>query len=379
MRSIIRIWQLACKDWKLFLLDRQAVLLCFAAPIVLASLFGAIFHRSGKEAQPKLLLFVVASGNDTTTTGVLNSLKANPQIDVRRASRQAAFAQMENDEKGVVVILPEHWTQDKDERPHVCIHHAPTRPHQGKWAEGLLTQAYFQQYARQWAPQALRRPFEVSHLPIPGAQSITDHAYAHSYCGMTLQYLLFWGMDSGLLLLRERRRGIWKRMRCSPVSLWSLVLAKMLSISMIALAQIAVTFTFGAWVHGVPIGSSWTGFVILAITAALLSATIGLFIASLAGTESRARSLSIVTVLGLSLLGGLWLPAYFMPEWVQRLGIILPTSWAAKGFSAMTWQGLGFRAALPSVLVLLSFSLVLLLIALWRFRQSDARVLLRGE
>ena len=52
------------------------------------------------------------------------------------------------------------------------------------------------------------------------------NSYTHSFSGMTLQYLLFWGMESGLLLLRERQRGVWLRVRAAPVPLHAILLGK---------------------------------------------------------------------------------------------------------------------------------------------------------
>src|SRR5213078_1852815 len=106
--------------------------------------------------------------------------------------------------------------------------------------------------------------------------ALSIHAYSHSFCGMTLQYLLFWGMDSGLLLLRERRQGIWRRLRAAPVTPLSLLTGKALATALVALAQIAVTFGVGAAFFGVRLTGSWAGFVAVALAAALLSAATGL-------------------------------------------------------------------------------------------------------
>src|SRR5262249_45535190 len=146
------------------------------------------------------------------------------------------------------------------------------------------------------APFRIERPFAVERQPLPGRCSITANTYSHSFCGMTLQYLLFWGMDSGLLWLRERRRGLWRRGRAAPLSLATLLAGKALSTAAIALAQIAVTFGFGRLAFGVRIGSL-AGFALMALAAALLAAATGLLVASLGGNEGRARSLSIVAIL----------------------------------------------------------------------------------
>jgi ABC-2 type transport system permease protein len=130
---------------------------------------------------------------------------------------------------------------------------------------------------------------------------------------MTMQYLLFWGMDCGLLLLRERRQGIWKRLKAAPISLPTLLGGKIIATALIALTQIFFTFSFGCLVFGVAINGSVLGFFLMAIATALLSAATGLLIAAIGGTENRARSMAILSILSLSILGGLWLPSFMLP------------------------------------------------------------------
>jgi ABC-type oligopeptide transport system ATPase subunit len=42
------------------------------------------------------------------------------------------------------------------------------------------------------------------------------NGYAHSFAGMTVQFILFAGIDAGILLLLTRQRGIWQRLRSAP-------------------------------------------------------------------------------------------------------------------------------------------------------------------
>src|SRR5204862_2326650 len=107
----------------------------------------------------------------------------------------------------------------------------------------------------------LERPFTVERTAEPAGGALSVNAYSHAFCGMTLQYLLFWGMDSCLLLLRERRQGIWRRLRAAPVSRLSLLAGKALATLFIALALIAVTFGVGAAVFGVTSSGSVAGLV----------------------------------------------------------------------------------------------------------------------
>jgi ABC-2 type transport system permease protein len=106
-------------------------------------------------------------------------------------------------------------------------------------------------------------------------------------------------------------------------------------------------------------------------------AATGLLVAAIGGTEARARSVSILVILGVSMIGGLWLPAFLLPEWVRDTAMSLPTSWAMRGLGGVTWEGLGLRAVLPNVLVVTAFAAVFLAVAVARLK-ADERRLRRG-
>jgi ABC-2 type transport system permease protein len=376
------VWHLARKDWKLFLADRQAALLCFAVPIVLASVFGAVFHRPEGASMPRLPLVLVCEDNSAFTNRVIQTLRNNSELNVGVVSRERAFRWLEGQTSGVVMILPDGFGERTEARPRVQVCTQPGSEYQGRWAEGVLTEAYLKQAAAEWMGDraaSFELPFTVQHEHLPGSGSLSVHAYSHSFCGMTLQYLLFWGMDSGLLLLREKRRGLWQRVRAAPLGLETVLAGKVLSTGVIALAQIGVTFGFGMMVFGVRVSGSLAGFGLLAVMAALLSAATGLLVAALGGNEARARSLSIIAILTLSLLGGLWLPFALLPQWAQRLAAAVPTTWAAKGFEGVTWRGMGWTGAWPCALMVAAFSLVFLAVALWRLCWSEARLVCKGE
>jgi ABC-2 type transport system permease protein len=277
---------------------------------------------------------------------------------------------------GVAIVLPADFDAVAHPAapvpPCVQILHHPGHEVESRWVEGILTEAVFREAAREWlGPLArlrpdlarLDRPFTVQRAALPAGGALSSNAYSHSFCGMTLQYLLFWGVDSGLLLLRERHGGIWRRLRAAPVNDSTLLAGKALATALVALAQIAATFAFGALAFGVTVTGSLPGFALMVLSAAVLSAATGLLVAALGGNETRARSVAIVVILTLSLLGGLWLPAFLLPAWAQRLALALPTTWAARGLEGVTWQGMGFACAWPCALALGGFSLAFVAVA----------------
>ena len=381
------ILALAAQDWRLFLADRRAAALCFAVPIVLASAFGVVFHKgAGQSGAPRLPLLVVAEGDGPFTRQVVADLLESPRVEAEAVSAEEAEARVADRRPGVAVVFPAGferlatWTPGQPgERPRVHIRHNPLAQSEGQWADGVVSEVVMRRLARdRLAPWtggdgAVSLPFAVEAAAVTGSGHAAFNSYTHSFCGMTLQYLLFWGMESGLLLLRERQRSLWQRLCAAPVPLGAVLLGKATSTASIAFLQVMVTFAFGAVVFGVSVGGSWAGFALLAVGVSALSAATGLLVAAVGGTEARARSVCILVILGVSMLGGLWLPAFVLPGWARDLALSLPTTWAMRGLDGVTWQGRDFLAVLPNVSMVAAFTAVFLAVAVARLVSSEAR------
>jgi len=382
---------LAAKDWRLFWADRRSAALCFIVPIVLASTFGVIFHRptSTHAAPAKLPVLVVIEDDGPFTDLVAVDLVASPRLDARYATRAEAEAAVADSHPSIAIVLPAGFEKLKEWRPghagtraEVQLLHHPSADAERQWADGAATEVVMKRLAREkfgglpgTEETTLAAPFRVAASPI-GSSTAHAHfnSYSHAFCGMALQYLLFWGMESGLVFARDRRRGVWARLRAAPVPLGCVLCGRALATALVALLQILATFAFGYLVFGVSVTGSVPGFMMLVAAACGLAATTGLLVAAIGGTEARARSVSILVILGISMVGGLWVPSFLMPGWVRDVALSLPTSWAMRGLCGATWQGQGFLALLPSAAMVAVFAAAFLVLAVWRLQAGERSV-----
>lgn len=387
---------LAAKDWRLFWADRRAALVAFAVPIVLASAFGMIFHQpnaNSTAAAAKLPVLVVIEDDGRFTDQVAVDLAASPRLDARYATLPEAEAAIADNRPSVAIVLPAGFEKlcgwqpgESGERPELQLLYHPAAAAERQIAEGAVTEVVMRRLARERlgglagaTDMAVAPPFQITAKSAFAANADARfNSYSHAFCGMTLQYLLFWGMESGLVFLRERRRGVWSRLRAAPAPFGCVLAAKVLSTAWIAFLQVLATFAFGYVVFGVAVTGSLIGFVLLAVAACGLAAATGLLVAAIGRTEARARSVSILVILGVSMLGGLWVPAFVLPGWVHDLALALPTSWAMRGLGGVTWQGHGLLAVLPSVGMVAAFAATFLALAAWRLRASE-RAFRRGS
>lgn len=218
----------------------------------------------------------------------------------------------------------------------------------------------------------LSMPFVTKDQAMTAGDPITNkyNGYAHSFAGMSVQFILFMAIDAGIGILLARRLGLWNRLLAAPVGLNTVLIARALSCALIACFLMCFIFLVAVLVFKVHIAGSLLGFMGVVISFSLMTASFGLLIAAFGKTPEAARGISVFATLIMVMLSGAWMPSFMFPQWLQTATLAVPTRWAVDGLDAMTWRGLGLDAALPAVGVQLAFTAVFGVIALWRFRKG---------
>ena len=214
-------------------------------------------------------------------------------------------------------------------------------------------------------------PYTIRSEALTSGNGVRYNGYAHSFAGMSVQFILFTGIEAGVVLLLLRERGLWARLRSSPLTATELLAARALSTTIVSLFMLFAIYAIGALAFGVRIEGSIAGFVGIAIGFALLNACFGLLLASIGRTPAATKGLAVMAVLLLVMLGGAWVPSFVFPPWLQQASLFVPTRWAVDGLDAVTWRGLGFEAAAGPIAVLLGSAALCAVIALRRFRWQN--------
>jgi ABC-2 type transport system permease protein len=425
------IASLVRNDIRLYLSDRRAVIVGVAVPIMIAAFFGYIFGAANQSSeQGKIPIAVVDEDHSSVTRAITADLTADKLLQVSTLDRAGARAQVKGGKQSAAAIFPQGFSEQATRslfsaknKPQVELLVDPTQTTGARVIEGLLAQYSMQEISKeaftgaygrkaldsylveldQMEPTperdelkallndarklnaqidsevdagnrssfALSIPYTVSSTPVTAHDSTPYNSYAHSFAGMAVQFILFAGIDAGVLLLLTRQRGIWQRLRSAPLTRGEFILARALATTLIGLFQITLIYLAAMLLFKVRIEGSWPGFIAVAIALCLLNAAFGLMLATLGRSASSTRGLAMMATLLLVMLGGAWVPAFVFPRWLQDVSRYLPTRWAVDGLDGATWRGLPFDAALTPALVLLGGAAACLLIAIWRFRWEE--------
>jgi ABC-2 type transport system permease protein len=210
-------------------------------------------------------------------------------------------------------------------------------------------------------------PYTLRELEAGAAADVPYNSFAHSFAGMSVQFVLFAAISFGIGLLEMRRLGLWRRLRAAPLSRTQLLGSRVISCALAGLISMLVVYAAAFGLFGVRIQGSVAGFALVLVAFCIMTAALGLLIAALGKTPEATRGLSTFVVLLLVMLGGAWVPTFVFPAWMQRLTAWIPTRWAIDGLDAMTWRGLDLGAAIQPTLLMLGFSAGCIVVAIRAF------------
>ena len=176
---------------------------------------------------------------------------------------------------------------------------------------------------------------------------------------------------TGAALIREREHGTIEHLLVMPVTPTEIMLAKVWSMGAVVL--LAAGVSLNVVVRGflnVPIEGSIGLF--LAGSALCLFATtaMGIFMATVARSMPQFGLLMVLVLLPMELLSGGTTPRESMPQLVQDVMLVAPTTHFVSMAQAILYRGAGMDVVWPQFLALLAIGSVLFALALARFRKT---------
>ncbi|HEX3911970.1 MAG TPA: ABC transporter permease [Steroidobacteraceae bacterium] len=366
------------KDIALFLRDRRALVVSVLTPIVVAAFFGFLFApASGGSPISRMKVGVVDLDQSALTRAVLESLSQDASLDIQVLPEGQAKELVRSGKLRAAIVFPKGFEPAATgallgigRMPDVKLLYDPSQSMIRPMVAGLLSQHVMQRLSRpNFIGNSKPIPFNVDSIAVTAGARY--NSYAHSFAGMSIQFILFMGIDAGIALLLMRQEGMWRRLRAAPLSRSVLLGSRVAGTTLIAIAILAVVYLVARVMFNVRIEGSVPGFAMVACAFALLAATTGLMIASLGRSVGATRGVAMFSVLILVMLGGAWVPSFLFPEWLQHVTEFVPTRWAVDGLDNMTWRGLPLQNAFAPAGILVAWSLLFALIAVWRFNWED--------
>ncbi|MCX6551395.1 MAG: ABC transporter permease [Acidobacteria bacterium] len=155
--------------------------------------------------------------------------------------------------------------------------------------------------------------------------------FAYVFPGLVVFALMFIAQALAIRLLRDRLKGLQRRIVMTPVSPLAVVLGGVTYLVVGLLVLLVFLGVIGGLVFRIPLRDPLS-LLAIGLGFALFAAGLHLLSISLSKSDRSAGFVGSVVVLVLSLLGGTFVPAEQYPPFLQRVAAIVPNGAAQQGF-----------------------------------------------
>lgn len=169
--------------------------------------------------------------------------------------------------------------------------------------------------------------------------------------------------------INEKNFGTIARIRSIDVSLFPILLGKVIPYFFVNQIQVVIMILIGVYIVPICGGDSLVingnYFLIFLMSSAISIGAIcfALFIANISNTTEEATSIGGVTNIILAALGGIMVPKFVMPQFMQDITSYSPMSWGLEGLLEIFVRGGSFTDIKFYLLYLLLFATISLLLA----------------
>ena len=174
---------------------------------------------------------------------------------------------------------------------------------------------------------------------------------------------------TGAALIREKEYGTIEHLLVMPVSASEIMISKIWSMGLVVLLASACSLIFVVQgLLSVPIEGSLALFLLGAALQIFATTSLGIFLATIAGSMPQFGMLIILVLLPLQILSGSMTPRESMPEIIQTIMLAAPNTHFVILAQSILFRGAGLSVVWPQLLALVAIGVACFLIAGRRFR-----------
>jgi len=168
------------------------------------------------------------------------------------------------------------------------------------------------------------------------------------------------------VFINERKQNTLSRLNSMNVSVFSMILSKIVPYLFIAQIQAFVMIAVGMFIvplfdtPALAINGSVLALVFLSFALSLSAVGLASLIAVSSNSTEQASTIGGIMSILLGAIGGVMVPKFIMPDFMQTLANISPMSWGLDGFLDIFLRGGGIAMVLNEALMLMLFGLIAL-------------------
>jgi len=371
--SLTRVTAVLVKEFTQLTRDRLTYALILVMPIVQLLLFGYAINNDPRH----LPAAVLVQDNGAFARSTLSAIQNSGYFDIVATARTPAELDhaLEVGRVMFAITIPADFTRRvvRGDGAQILIEADATDP--GATGAAVAALAALPQEALKHDLQGAvaprprgEPPFEVVVHRRYNPEAITAYNIVPGLLGVILSMTLV--MMTSLGVTREYERGTMESLLATPVRPLEVMAGKLAPYVVVGLIQTAFILILARLLFDVPMMGGWGALSLGIMLFIIGSLALGFLLSTVARTQLQAMQMSVFYILPSILLSGFMFPFRGMPEWAQWLGTVVPVTHFLRVVRGALLKGLGIADLWPSLAALGLFVLVVVSLAMARYRTT---------
>lgn len=354
------------KEIRHILRDRRTMLILFGMPLIMMLLFGFAISTDVKDVR----LVAVTTPADHLTQRMLARLDASEYFILTHTTHTTIEAEqlIRNGQADIAIVFSPRFADRLPKgQGQVQLILDGADPNQASMQGAYATQILQAGMAEATSAAHVPQSTEIITRLLYNPQMKSAYNFVPGIMGLLL--LLICAMMTSVSIVREKERGTMEVLLVSPIRPLLILIAKAVPYFLLSIIILLFILGISNFVLKVPVSGNLLAILTLCLLYIFLALCLGLLISVVAKTQLQALLISgMLMLMPNLLLSGMIYPIESMPLPLQWFSAIIPARWFIAAIRKLMVMGVGLQMVGRELLILTAMSLLILGIALKKFK-----------
>ncbi|OCK52142.1 ABC transporter [Chryseobacterium sp. CBo1] len=200
----------------------------------------------------------------------------------------------------------------------------------------------------------------------------------HNVPAWALFAIFFIVVPLSINLVKEKSQGTSVRVRVSPTPYYIHILGKTFTYLIICVIQFLLMVAVGVYLFpymDLPqfdVTGKMFNLIIVTLFAGLAAIGFGVLLGTIADTQEQSAPFGATSVVVLAAVGGIWVPVFLMPEFMQKIAAFSPMNWGLNAYYDIILRNSGIGEISKELIFLFLFYVGMVAISLFYERKQNA-------
>ncbi|UFH33925.1 ABC transporter permease [Chryseobacterium sp. C-71] len=214
--------------------------------------------------------------------------------------------------------------------------------------------------------------------PNKGKEELMPNSVQHNVPAWALFAIFFIVVPLSINLVKEKSQGTSVRVRVSPTPYYIHILGKTFTYLIICVIQFLLMVAVGIWLFPLmdlpqfDVSGKMFHLLIVTLFAGLAAIGFGVLIGTMSNTQEQSAPFGATSVVVLAAIGGIWVPVFLMPEFMQKIASFSPMNWGLNAYYDIILRNSGIGEIAKELIFLFLFYIAMVTISLLYERKQNS-------